>query len=131
MRSRSSPALIPLETRLAPAHIGSPDAAFGYNGRVWPRVVALDGPLLVADRAAVAVASPVVNLFAGDPASRGRVRVAVRDVDGDGAADLVTGAGVGGTTRVYKAATARAAGGPEQTLSVFADAALTDGVYVG
>jgi len=42
----------------------------------------------------------VVDFFAGDSANRGGVRVAIKDLDGDQQADLVTGAGINGGSRL-------------------------------
>ena len=53
-----------------------------------PRVTAFSGAGLLAGRQ-----TPVANFFAGDPDDRGGVRVAVKDLDGDNRADLVTGSG--------------------------------------
>jgi len=69
-----------------------------------PRVSAFGGWPLVAAGRPVALA----DYFAGDTASRGGVRVAVKDLNGDGRADLVTGSGgsrvtgyAGGTTELF------------------------------
>jgi hypothetical protein len=72
-------------------------------------------------------AGPVGNFFAYDPAFRGGVRVAVGDVNGDGTADVVTGAGYGGGphVRAFSSVTGTA------LLDFFAyDAAFRGGVYV-
>ncbi len=42
----------------------------------------------------------IADFFAGDVNNRGGVRVAVKDLDGDTRADLVTGAGSGAGSRV-------------------------------
>jgi hypothetical protein len=43
---------------------------------------------------------PVANFYSGDASTRGGLRVAVRDLNGDGRADIITGAGVGDGSRV-------------------------------
>jgi hypothetical protein len=53
-----------------------------------PRVTAFSGKSLLAN-----AYDETANFFGGDPAERGGVRVAVKDLDGDTRADLVTGAG--------------------------------------
>ena len=78
-------------------------------------------------------AAQVANFFAGDAGLRGGVRVALRDADGDGKADLVTGSGEGEPSRVrlFKAAALPAGPStPDQELDPFG-AALADGVFVG
>jgi hypothetical protein len=44
--------------------------------------------------------SPLLNFIAFEPSFRGGVTVAVGDVDGDGANDIIVGAGIGGGPRV-------------------------------
>src|SRR5204863_9661577 len=68
-----------------------------------PRVISLDGKLLSATNINGAYASPDGNFFYGDPASRGGVRVAAAEVNGDKKADVVVGSGEGlpATARVY------------------------------
>jgi hypothetical protein len=39
----------------------------------------------------------VFNFFGGDPTNRSGIRVAVKDLDGDGRADILTGGGSGTT----------------------------------
>lgn len=76
-----------------------------------------------------ATGAPQGAFYAYDSSLRGGVRVAGGDVDGDGKAEIVTGAGPGGgpDVRVY-----RYDGGiPRQTLSFFAlDPEFRDGIYV-
>ena len=76
----------------------------------------------------------VGNFFAGDPALRGGVRVLLRDVDGDGKADLTVGSGEGepGRVTVY-AATSLTQPSPTvmRTQVLFGGDPLLDGVYVG
>jgi hypothetical protein len=58
-----------------------------------PRVYALSGRDLTTG--APGLARPVANFFAGNPDNRGGVRVAGRDLNGDGRPDLVVGDGEG------------------------------------
>jgi hypothetical protein len=69
----------------------------------------------------------VREVMAYDPAFRGGARVAAGDVDGDGKADLVVGAGVGGAAhvKVFDGTT----GAEARSFLAFAPD-LTDGVYV-
>ncbi len=60
-----------------------------------PRVTAFDGASLLQNQQNV-----VANFFGGDPNNRGGVRIAVKDLDGDNQADLITGAGTGAGSRL-------------------------------
>jgi hypothetical protein len=75
------------------------------------------------------------NFFAGDPALRGGVRLALRDVDGNGSADLLAGSGEGEPSRIrlYTAANLLANVTPtaNQELDPFGGAVLANGVFVG
>jgi hypothetical protein len=78
----------------------------------------------------------VANFFvAGDSNSRGGVRLAVKDVDADSRADLVTGSGDAqpARVRVYLGTAFPAAAEPTsfQDFPVFEGATLTNGVFVG
>ncbi|WP_149113338.1 FG-GAP repeat domain-containing protein [Limnoglobus roseus] len=77
---------------------GFADLIAGGGPGGGPRVLALSG----ADLAAGRVDAPKVlfNDFLGDPADRGGVRVAVKDLDGDTQADLIAGDGSGAGNRV-------------------------------
>ena len=74
------------------------------------------------------------NFFAGDSSLRGGVRVALRDADGDGRADLLAGSGEGepSRVRVYSAGNLLANPTPtaDQELDPFG-ATLAEGVFVG
>ena len=71
---------------------------------------------------------------AGDPELRGGVRLAIRDADGVGAADLITGSGEGESSRlrVYLGPNLLAdpSPDPDQDLAPF-EMVLADGVFVG
>ncbi|OWK36657.1 Flagellar hook-length control protein FliK [Fimbriiglobus ruber] len=80
---------------------GYADLIFGAGPGGGPRVRAVDPAVLLAagsfstlDDAAVSTAG-VADFFAGDPTSRGGVRVAVADLDGSNQASLVVGSGAG------------------------------------
>ena len=57
----------------------------------------------------------MANFFAGDPAGRGGVRVAAKEIDGVAGDDLVTGLGAGApaTATTYTASAIRLAGPDE------------------
>jgi hypothetical protein len=119
---------------------GKADLAFGGGPGGAPRVRVFDGAKLLAAGSfsnldSIASAAQVANFFAGDTSSRGGVRLAMRDADGDGKTDLIAGSGAGepAQVRVYKAATLLSSAAPtaDQTLDPFNGATLADGVFVG
>lgn len=118
---------------------GYADIAFGGGPDGAPRVRIVSGKALLAagpfgSLDDVASTVQIANFFVGDKKLRGGVRVAMRDVDADGRADLITGSGEGELSRVriYKAPSliAGRTDNPSQELDPFATA-LTGGVYVG
>lgn len=100
---------------------GLPDIVVGKGPGAAPRVSVFNGP----------DGSLLATFLAYDPRFGGGVRVAVEDLDGDGRADIITGAGPGGGPHV------RAFDGTGQPLadafdSFFAyDPSFTGGVFVG
>ena len=115
---------------------GKAELIFGGGPGGGPRVFALDGSLLLASGPAAAQAAPVANFFVGgDTASRGGVRLAVKDLDGDGRADLIAASGEGlpARVRVYLGRSFPAAGEPSvaQDFAPFGGATLDPGVFVG
>ncbi len=97
-----------------------------------PRVTVFSAANLVSSGGATQ--TPLANFFAGDPNTRGGIRLAVKNLDGDGIADLVVGSGAGsgsavtGYLGVLIAANA-AAPPPEFTFDAYSD--FTGGVFVG
>jgi hypothetical protein len=74
----------------------------------------------------------LANFFAGDATGRGGVRVAAVEVDGEGLADLIVGAGPGSGSRVtaYTGWTL-ASGNPAAWYTLDPLAGSAAGVYVG
>ena len=71
----------------------------------------------------------IASFYAFDPAFGGGVRVAVSDVDGDGMADIIAGAGPGGGPHVR--AFSLAGGAPSEIASFYAyDPGFAGGVFV-
>jgi hypothetical protein len=105
------------------------DAIFGGGPGGGPRVLALSGQALLANGGLVQRA----NFFAGDPNTRGGVRVAGKDLDADGFADIVTGSGEGSGSRViaYVGAQTAPEGTPPTRLEFDAFTAFDGGVFVG
>ena len=90
-----------------------------------PRVLALSGKDLVNNGAFV----PLANFFAGADGLRGGVRVAAKDEDGDGHADVVTGSGDTGDTFEYSGSSLMSGSlGPSRSSQL---AGAVDGIYVG
>lgn len=73
------------------------------------------------------------NFFAGDPESRGGVRLGVADLDGDGVTDIITGSGDGqaATVTVYAGSSITPTGTPPALLNLTPFPELTNGVFVG
>ena len=93
-----------------------------------PRVTAFSGAEMLAGRH-----SAVANFFGGDPSNRGGIRLAVKDLDGDPLADLVTGSGPGGGSRVtaYRGSRVTQGGTPPELFAFDAGLSLLGGVFVG
>ncbi len=79
---------------------GFDDLVAGGGPGGGPRVYALSGKALTGSGVAAGTQTPVANFFAGDVNNRDGVRVAVKDLDGDYRADIVTGLGSAGTPQV-------------------------------
>jgi hypothetical protein len=92
-----------------------------------PRVVAVGGKALVQS----GQLAPLANFFTADPANRSGVRVAAKDLDGDGRTDVLTGAGAGTGSRVAAYAGKAIGGDPAPTLAFDALPGFHGGVYVG
>jgi hypothetical protein len=91
-----------------------------------PRVFALSGrDLLTGSQVQRA------NFFAGDTASRAGVRVAARDLDGDGRADILAGEGSGGRVRAYLGRDVAPDGQPPAFRDFEGIPGFTGGVFVG
>jgi predicted outer membrane repeat protein len=74
---------------------GLPDIVTGTNGFGGPEVKAFSGINVLSPTPTI-----VDDFFAYDPGFSGGARVAVMDVNGDGKADIITGAGPGGGPHV-------------------------------
>ncbi|CAN5478367.1 hypothetical protein BH11PLA2_BH11PLA2_17330 [soil metagenome] len=74
---------------------GYADIAFGAGPGGGPRVKILSGATLAFGSTTTAVANPLKDFFAGCTANRNGIRVAVKNLNDDPNADLVTGSGDG------------------------------------
>ena len=77
---------------------GFADVVAGAGPGGGPRVFVVDGKSLVQNGPSTLV--PLANFFGGDPPSRNGIRVAVKNLDQDNRADVVTGPGTGDGTIV-------------------------------
>jgi hypothetical protein len=107
---------------------GFADVIAGGGPGGGPRVFALSGHALLQGNQ-----TPVANFFAGDVESRGGIRIAIKNLDGDEKADLLVGAGAGAGSRVtaYLGANILANGSPPELFAFDAFAGFTGGVFVG
>jgi hypothetical protein len=96
-----------------------------------PRVTAFSAADLISSGGGTL--TPVANFFGGDPNSRGGIRIAVKDLDGDNKADIVVGSGSGAGSHVtaYLGKNITPTGTPAATLDFDAFAGFGGGVFVG
>ena len=75
----------------------------------------------------------LANFFGGDISSRGGIRVAVKNLDGDTKADLVVGSGSGAGSRVtgYLGKNIAADGTPAAQFDFDSISGFSGGVFVG
>lgn len=94
-----------------------------------PRVTAFSGQQLLAGNGP----NQVANFFAGNVNNRGGVRLTVKDIDADGRADIVVGAGENAGSRVMIYRDSDVLGNPNPPASVLFDAFedVLNGVFVG
>jgi hypothetical protein len=107
---------------------GFADVIAGGGPGGGPRVFALSGHDLIQG-----TQTQLANFFAGDPDSRGGIRVAVKNLDGDAKADLVTGAGDGDGSHMaaYLGSAITPNGTPPTSFEFDAFPGTTGGVFVG
>jgi hypothetical protein len=115
---------------------GFGDIVAGAGSGGSPRVLVISGSTLLASGPAVAVGAPLGSFFADESlvGDRGGVRIAIKDVDNDGLADVVTGSteGQNARVRVFSGASITA-GAPTivQELAPFNGFPMENGIYVG
>ena len=113
---------------------GFADLVFGGGPGGGPRVLVLSGRLLTTAGVAAAQAAPIANFFAGDPNTRGGVRVAAKPIGIGTKAEVVTGSGefLFSDVRVFLGASATPIVQPTsfQEINPY-NQVLPGGVYVG
>ena len=114
--------------------IGDIIAGAGDGGS--PRIVVVNGNTLLTDGAFAAVNAPLASFFSDDSleAERTGVRVAVKDVDNDGLADIVTGSSKNQPARIRVFTGASITAGVPvaiQDLAPFNGFLMLNGIYVG
>jgi hypothetical protein len=92
-----------------------------------PQINIFDGASLIANQP-----EQVASFFAGDPNSRGGVRIAIRDVSPENpGAEVITGDGPGGSTvRIYSGPDFYTKGMPTELFENESFPGFTGGVYV-
>ena len=111
---------------------GYADIVGGAGPGGGPRVLVLSGKTLMNGGAEEAIRSPVANFFGGDSGNRGGIRVAVKNLDGDPYADLLTGSGQSGGSRVTGyLGMELAVGGLSDAMNFDAFTGFSGGVFVG
>jgi len=106
---------------------GKADLVAGGGPGGGPRVTIFDGASLFAS-----TQKPIANFFTGDVNSRGGVRVAVKNLDGDTKADVLTGSGTGSGSKVIAYVSSKLL--TEQPSSLYEFDAIpgyTGGIFVG
>ena len=115
---------------------GRAELVFGAGPGGGPRVRIFRGDAFLTpgiDDAADVIDSQILDQFAGDVTNRGGIRVLAKDIDGDGRAELITGAGAGAGSRVTAYAGRSIIKGQTPTTLFEFDAlpGITAGVFVG
>ncbi len=111
---------------------GSADVIYSTGNTGGPRVRIVSGALLVANPGADMAALPALaDFFTWDQNDRAGIRVAAKDVDGDGKAELIVGSG-NKTSAMVRVIPFGQMSTPSTALAnPFANPATIDGVYVG
>ncbi|MDB5307093.1 MAG: repeat-containing protein [Gemmataceae bacterium] len=110
---------------------GFADLVIGAGPGGGPRVLVLSGRTLMPLGAPAAVASPLANFYAGATSNRDGVTVAAKNLSGNGQADIVVGAGGGGSIVTADSGTSVAAGNPPAVDVFDSLPGYAGGVFVG
>jgi hypothetical protein len=111
---------------------GKADLGIGAGPGGAPRVTIFDGANALTGSPAP---TQLLNFFAGSPNERNGIRVALKDIDGDSIADVLTGAGPGGPARIrtYAGGHFSSPGQPAliDDFILYGDLSGTNGAWVG
>lgn len=115
---------------------GFGDLIVGAGSGGGPRIRVASGKTLTQSGPIVAFGLPIADFFVGNNGStRGGVRVAVKNVDGDNNADIIVGSGEGqpGNVRVYSGVNVAGRAEPfvSQDIPLFGTDPLPNGIFVG
>jgi large repetitive protein len=110
---------------------GTNDLIFGAGPGGAPRVLIVSGQTLLSAGSTAAINTPVANFFAGNVNNRGGVRVAAKNLDGDRFADVLTGAGTGGSGITAHLGQNLTLGDMSNDFAFDAFPGFTGGVFVG
>lgn len=111
---------------------GFADVIYSTGNTGGPRVRVVSGAVLTANPGKDAYFLPAMaDFFALDPNDRNGIRIAARDMNGDGKAELIVGSGdkASAAVRVFTGDSLGKSSPPIQ--SPFTDPTTIDGVYVG
>ena len=111
---------------------GKADLGIGAGPGGGPRVTVFDGASVIAGNPAP---TQLLNFFAFDQTQRFGVRVAIKNIDGDAVADLMTAPGNGGQNRIrtFSGGKVSAPGSPAliDDFLLYGDAGSRLGAWVG
>ncbi|QDU18854.1 VCBS repeat-containing protein [Urbifossiella limnaea] len=111
---------------------GSADVIYSTGNTGGPRVRIVSGAVLVANPGADMAALPALaDFFTWDQNDRAGIRVAAKDVDGDGRAELIVGSGNTNSAMVRVIPFSEMNTPTTKLTNPFGNPATIDGVYVG
>ena len=111
---------------------GYADILYSTGDTGGPRVRVVSGAVLVANPGADVAALPALaDFFVWDPNDRKGIRIAARDLDGDGKAELIVGSGTEANAMVRVIPFSQMNNPTTPLQNPFGNPPTIDGVYVG